>query len=62
MKVGVICEFSGVVRDAFLRRGHDAVSFDLLPSESPGPDRWKERSRMYPGVAEAMADQWGSLG
>lgn len=23
--------------DAFLRRGHDAVSFDLLPSESPGP-------------------------
>lgn len=37
VKVGVICEFSGVVRDAFLRRGHDAVSFGLLPSESPGP-------------------------
>lgn len=26
---------------------------------SPGPDRWKERSRFFPGIAEAMADQWG---
>jgi hypothetical protein len=26
---------------------------------SPGPDRWKERSRTLRGVAEAMADQWG---
>ncbi len=26
---------------------------------SPGPDRWKSRSRTYPGIAEAMADQWG---
>jgi hypothetical protein len=34
MKVAVICEFSGTVRDAFIRKGHDAVSFDLLPSES----------------------------
>ena len=34
MKVAVICEFSGVVRDAFIARGHDAISFDLLPSES----------------------------
>lgn len=30
------CEFSGVVRDAFARRGHDAWSCDLLPSETPG--------------------------
>ena len=37
MKVLVACEFSGVVRDAFLRRGHDAISCDLLPTESPGP-------------------------
>lgn len=28
---------------------------------SPGPDRWKERSRTLPGVAAAMADQWGAL-
>ena len=28
--------------------------------ESPGPDRWKNRSRTYQGIAEAMAEQWGS--
>ncbi len=27
----------------------------------PGPDRWKERSRFFTGIAEAMADQWGAL-
>jgi hypothetical protein len=26
---------------------------------SPGPDRWKERSRTYQGIADAMASQWG---
>ncbi len=26
----------------------------------PSPDRWKERSRFFPGIADAMADQWGS--
>jgi len=36
MKVLVACEFSGTVRDAFTRHGHDAWSCDLLPSESPG--------------------------
>lgn len=36
MKVLVACEFSGTVRDAFARRGHDAWSCDLLPSEKPG--------------------------
>jgi hypothetical protein len=25
----------------------------------PGPDRWKERSRTFQGIAEAMAQQWG---
>jgi hypothetical protein len=29
---------------------------------SPGPDRWKDRSRTYEGIAQAMADQWGKLG
>jgi site-specific DNA-cytosine methylase len=28
---------------------------------SPGPNRWKERSRTYTGIAKAMADQWGQL-
>lgn len=37
MKVLVACEFSGIVRDAFIARDHDAVSCDLLPSERPGP-------------------------
>ena len=37
MRVLVACEFSGVVRDAFRRRGHDAWSCDLLPSETDGP-------------------------
>lgn len=37
MRVLVGCEFSGVVRDAFLKRGHDAVSCDLEPSETAGP-------------------------
>jgi len=37
MKVGVLCEYSGVVRDAFIRVGHDAISCDLLPTEAPGP-------------------------
>jgi hypothetical protein len=33
----VACEFSGIVRDAFIRAGHDAVSCDLIESEQPGP-------------------------
>lgn len=33
----VACEFSGVVRDAFIEQGHDAVSCDILPTESEGP-------------------------
>ena len=37
MRVAVLCEFSGIVRDAFWARGHDAVSIDLLPSEQDGP-------------------------
>lgn len=37
MKILVACEFSGIVRDAFIARGHNAVSCDLLPTEKPGP-------------------------
>ena len=37
MKVLVACEFSGIVRDAFIAKGHDAISCDLLPTESSGP-------------------------
>ena len=31
------CECSGIVRDAFIARGHDAISCDIKPSETPGP-------------------------
>lgn len=37
MRVLVACEFSGIVRDAFIAKGHDAMSCDLLPTEKPGP-------------------------
>lgn len=36
MRVLVACEFSGIVRDAFKARGHDAVSCDWLPTERKG--------------------------
>ena len=36
MKVLVACEFSGIVREAFRKRGHDAWSCDLLPTELTG--------------------------
>ena len=50
-RVLVACEFSGVVRDAFIRRGHDAMSCDLLPTESEGPH--------YCGdVRDVMDDGW----
>lgn len=37
MKVLVACEYSGTVRDAFLKAGHDAMSCDLLPTDVAGP-------------------------
>lgn len=37
MRVLIACESSGTVRDAFIRRGHDAMSCDLLPTDVPGP-------------------------
>jgi len=51
MKVLLACEYSGTVRDAFLRLGHDAMSCDLLPTDSPGPH--------YCGdVREVIGDGW----
>ena len=54
MKVLVACEFSGTVRDAFIRKGHDAISCDLEPSETPGPH--------YQGPVQGILDQnWDML-
>ena len=51
MRVLVACEYSGRVRDAFIRRGHDAMSCDLLPTEAPGPH--------YQGpVEDVLDDGW----
>lgn len=51
MRVLIACEFSGVVRDAFARRGHDAWSCDLLPSERPG-------QHLQCNVLDILADGW----
>ena len=51
MKVLVACEYSGRVRDAFRRYGHDAMSCDLLPTETKGPH--------YQGpVEDVLNDGW----
>lgn len=51
MRVLVACEFSGTVRDAFAKLGHDAWSCDLEPSETPG--------QHYQGdVIDIIADGW----
>ena len=36
MEILIACEYSGIVRDAFTRKGHNVISCDLLPTESPG--------------------------
>lgn len=41
MRVLVGCEYSGIVRDAFLERGHYALSCDILPTESDKGDHWQ---------------------
>lgn len=43
---------------AALKRGK---GFNRVHMMTPGADRWKERSRFYPGIAKAMAEQWGGL-
>jgi hypothetical protein len=55
MRVLIACEFSGVVRDAFISQGHDATSCDLLPSESSnGPHLQRD-------VREIIDDDWDLL-
>lgn len=41
MRVLVACEFSGVVREAFRKRGHEAWSCDLLPTEIPSKNHYQ---------------------
>jgi hypothetical protein len=51
MRVLVACEFSGTVRDAFARRGHDAWSCDILPTEKPG-------NHIQDDVLKHLGDGW----
>ena len=51
MKVLVACEFSGTVRDAFKARGHEALSCDLLPTESPGEHHQGD-------IRDVLYDEW----
>lgn len=37
LRILVACEFSGIVRDAFIALGNDAISCDIMPTESDGP-------------------------
>ena len=53
-RVLVACEFSGIVRDAFIARGHDAISCDLLPTERPGP-------HIQGDVLEILDDGWDMM-
>jgi hypothetical protein len=51
MKILIACEYSGRVRDAFIRAGHDAMSCDLLPTDVAGPH--------YQGdVTDIINDGW----
>lgn len=54
MKVLIACEYSGTVRDAFVARGHDAMSCDLLPSDKPGKHHQGD-------VRELLAQPWDIL-
>ena len=51
MRVLIACEFSGIVRDAFKAKGHDAWSCDLLPTERPG-------NHIQGNVLEILSDEW----
>src|SRR5690606_16959432 len=51
MRVLVACELSGIVRDAFIEAGHDALSCDLLETERPGPHHRGD-------VRDVLGDGW----
>lgn len=55
MKVLVACEYSGTVRNAFLREGHDAWSCDLLPSED------RSNRHITGDARELLNDDWDLL-
>jgi hypothetical protein len=55
MRVLVACEFSGVVRDAFRKRGHDAWSCDLLPADDGSEYHYQDDVRNVLGRGKPWA-------
>jgi hypothetical protein len=54
MKILIACEYSGAVRDSFIKQGHDVMSCDLLPTDSPGPH--------YQGsVFDVLSEGWDMM-
>lgn len=76
-RVLIACEYSATVRDGhgetkatclWLKNLPKLKPTDIVEGREPrihrmppGPDRWKERSRTFQGIAEAMAGQWGDF-
>jgi hypothetical protein len=54
MRVLIACEFSGIVREAFKAKGHDAWSCDLLPTEILG-------QHIQGDVLEILNDEWDMM-
>lgn len=54
MNILIACEFSGIVRNAFIERGHDAVSCDLIESETKGP-------HLICDVSNVITDEWDMM-
>lgn len=62
MRVLVACEFSGIVRDAFAKRGHDAWSCDLLPTERLGQHYTADvRNVLGDNMRDALDCHWDLL-
>lgn len=73
MKILLACEESQACCIAFRALGHIAYSCDLRPCSGghpewhmntislPADERARARSKTFPGIASAMADQWGAL-
>ena len=54
MKILIACEYSGIVSDAFAKKGHDVMSCDILPTESEG--------KHYQGdVFDVLYDDWDMM-
>ena len=54
MKILIACEYSGIVRDAFSAKGHNAWSCDILPTDTPG-------QHIQGDVTKILLDDWDMI-